>query len=183
MYLRDSDVTPHLDAWILSVFGPKNLDARVAALAAAQSPGANVLAEAARRAVADCDTRLAKYRSTLEAGADPIVVVGWIKEVEADPLAPQRELASTVTAAQPASEAEIRALVTSQRQRSLGTLAGATPEHRAAIYGQAMGLRVTYNPSTELDIEARPDTCTRERVGEGTLTINPPPIWATEVAA
>ncbi len=78
VYLRESDVTSHLDAWLLSVFDPKNLDGAVAAMAAAQEPddGAPARAEAARRAVKDCGTRLAKYRSALEAGADPAVVAG-----------------------------------------------------------------------------------------------------------
>jgi hypothetical protein len=38
VYLRESDVTQHLDAWLLSVFDPKNLDTAVAALSAAQAP-------------------------------------------------------------------------------------------------------------------------------------------------
>ena len=100
---RESDVTQHLDAWLLSVFDPKNLDAAVAALSAAQAPddGAVARAEAARRAVKDCDARLAKYRGALEAGADPAVVAGWIKEVEGDRLHAERELASTAGSVQP----------------------------------------------------------------------------------
>jgi hypothetical protein len=123
----------------------------VVALSAAQSPddGAIARAEAARRAVADCDTRLAKYRAALEAGADPAVVAGWIKEVEGDRLHAERELASRAGTAQPLAETEIRALVTSQR-KVLRSLATATPEQRAAIYG-----------------ETRP-ACTQVRVGGGT---------------
>ncbi len=134
VYLREADVPPGLDAWLLSVFDPKNLDGAVAALAAAQEPddGALARAEAALRAVKDCDARLKKYRSTLEAGADPAVVAGWIKEVEADRLHAERELALTASVAQPLSEAEIRALVTSQL-KVLRSLANATPEQRAAI--------------------------------------------------
>jgi len=57
----------------------------------------------------------------------------------------ERELASTAPTAQPLSDAEIRALVTSQR-RALRSLAKATPEQRGAIYSETMGLRITYNP-------------------------------------
>ncbi len=39
-------------------------------------------------------------RSALEAGADPVVVAGWIKEVEADRLHAERELASTTSVVQ-----------------------------------------------------------------------------------
>ncbi len=172
IYLREADVLPSLDAWLLSMFDPNNLDGAVAALAAAQEPddAAAARAEAARRGVKDCDTRLAKYRSALEAGADPAVVASWIKEVEADRLHAERELASTASVAQPLSEAEIRALVTSQR-KVLRSLAKATPEQRAAIYGQTMGLRITYHPDEpeSVLVEVRP-SCAQVRVGGGTAT-------------
>lgn len=170
VYLREADLLPGLDAWLLSVFDPKNLDGAVAALAAAQEPddGALARAEAARRAVKGCDTRLAKYRSALEAGADAAVVASWIKEVEADRLHAERELASTASVAEPLSEAEIRALVTSQR-KVLRSLAKATPEQRAQIYSQTMGLRITYNPDKPewASVEAKP-ACVNGCVGGGT---------------
>ncbi len=88
----------------------------------------------------------------------------WIKEVQADRLGAERELASTAGAAQPLREAEIRALVASQR-RVLRSLAKATPEQRATIYGETMGLRITYDPGgASIEVEARP-ACTQVRVG------------------
>ena len=167
-YLRESLVTEHLDAWLLSVFDPKNLDTAVAALSAAQTPddGTVARAETARRVVKDCDARLAKYQSALEAGADPAVVAGWIKEVEGDRLHAERELASAAGAAQPLTEAEIRALVTSQR-KVLRSLAKAAPEQRTTIYAQTTGLRITYDPgSASVEVEARP-ACTQVCVGGG----------------
>jgi hypothetical protein len=88
--------------------------------------------------------------------------------VEADRLRAERELASTTSVAQPLTEAEIRALVNSQR-KVLRSLAKATPEHRAAIYGETMGLRITYNPDEPewATVEARP-SCANRRVGGGT---------------
>ena len=53
------------------------------------------------------------HRSALDAGTDPAVVTGWIKEVEADRLNAERELASTASVVQPLSEIGFRALVTS----------------------------------------------------------------------
>jgi hypothetical protein len=56
------------------------------------------------------------------------------------------------------------------RSRSKGAqigLAKASPAQKAAMY-QHMGLRLTYHPETDtLDIEARPEACTRVRVGGG----------------
>ena len=83
------------------------------------------------------------------------------------PDAAERELASTAETAQPLSETEIRALVTSQG-KILRTLARATPEQRATIYSQTMGLRITCNPEdASIEIEARP-ACTQVCVGGGT---------------
>jgi len=162
VYLREADITAAVDAWLLSVFDPENLDGAVAALAAAQAPDeASVArAEAARRTMAECDRRLAKLRSALEAedGPPPAVVAGWLREVEAERLAAERELAATKPSS-PLSEAEIRALVGSQR-RVLQALGNATAEQRAAIYGHTMGLRITYHAERgSLVIEARP-ACT-----------------------
>ena len=66
-----------------------------------------------------------------------------------------------------APTAEIRALVTSQR-KILRSLARATPEQRATIYSQTMGLRITYNPDeASIEVEARP-ACANSCVGGGT---------------
>ena len=170
VYLRESTVTAALDGWLLSVFDPKNLDGAVAALAAAQAPddAAAARVEAARRKIVDCDAKLKKYRTALEHGTPADIVAGWIKEVEADRFVAERELASTASTAQPLSETEIRALVKSQR-KILQTLSRATPEQRASIYREMLGLRLTYHPEDDsLDVEASPDACTRVRVGGGT---------------
>ena len=94
IYLRVRDVTPALDEWLLGVFDPKNLDVAVAALAAAQEPddAAAACAKAARTKLADCDSRLKKYRTALEHGTPPEIVAGWITEVEGERLRAEREL-------------------------------------------------------------------------------------------
>ena len=170
VYLREADVVPGLDAWLLSVFDPKNLDGAVAALAAAQEPddAAAARAEAARRKIAECDKHLAKYRTALEAGTDPVLVGQWIKEVQAERFGAERDLASTASTEKPLTEAEIRALVTSQR-KVLRALAKATPAQRARLYGEVMGLRITYDPAEPacVTVEARP-ACVNARVGGGT---------------
>ena len=129
VYLREADITAALDGWLLSVFDPENLDGAVAALTAAQTPDEASVArrQAARRRITECDRRLTKLRSALEAedGPPPAVVAGWLREVEAERLAAERELAATKPN-NPLSEAEIRALVGSQRH-VLQALGNATP--------------------------------------------------------
>ena len=82
MYLREADITAAVDAWLLSLFDPENLDGAVAALTAAQEPDGAIAAraEAAKRKVADCDSRLAWYRKALEKGEAEIRALGALSE-------------------------------------------------------------------------------------------------------
>jgi hypothetical protein len=150
------------------VFDPKNLDGAVAAMAAAQEPndGAVARADAARRKIIDCDKRLANLRRQIEGGNPPNIVMTWIREVEDERLAAERELAPRAAAAKPLSEAEIRALVRSKR-KVLRSLAKATAEQRAAIYREMPGLKMTYDPATE-SVAIEVDACIGLRVGGGT---------------
>ena len=85
------------------MFDPASIEDTCAQLAVAQGPADEDTAavEGARRRLADCDDRLTKHRSALEAGADPTVVTGWISELQGERLAAERALA----AAQPSSGA------------------------------------------------------------------------------
>jgi len=180
VYLRERDVTPHLDEWILRHFDPENVDATIAAMAAAQAPddAAAARTEAARTRILDCDARLAKYRAALEGGDSP-TIAGWVREVEAERLAAQRELAGT-TETDPMTEDEVRWLVEQVKAGLIG-LSKAPPAQKAAMY-RTLGLKLTYHPDTDtLDIEARPDAYTRGRVGGGTLTLSTP-AWETRWA-
>jgi site-specific DNA recombinase len=168
VYLKESEVTAALDTWLLRHFDPENVDATSKAMAAAQvtDDAGAARAEAARRRITDCDDRLRKYRSALEAGADPAIVAGWMKESEAERLAAELELSETASQ-DPLSEREIRALIAVVRT-SLASLDGADPEVRKTIY-QEMGLRLTFHPERNaVEIESRPTACTQVRVGGGT---------------
>jgi len=168
VYLKESVVTPALDGWLLRHFDPENIDATIAAMTAAQAPDDASIArmDAARRKIADCESRLAKYRAALEAGAEPRVISQWTKEVEAERLAAQRDLGETAPS-QPLTDQEVRALIDAVREGLIG-LAAASPEQKAIMY-KHMGLRLTYHPERDaLEIESRPVACTQVRVGGGT---------------
>ncbi|WP_307833947.1 zinc ribbon domain-containing protein [Actinoplanes regularis] len=84
VYLRELDVVTDLDAALAGAFVPDRISDTVAMMAAAQDPDP-VEEEPIRQArarLADCDARLTKYRAALDAGADPVVVTGWISEVQ-----------------------------------------------------------------------------------------------------
>ena len=147
------------------LFDPKNLDATVAALAAAQEPddGAAARAEAARPGwpTATPGSRsTAPPSSTRPRRSSP----GGSREVEAERLGAERELA--FNAPRPAAH----------RGRAPG--AGDLTAQGAAVPGQGdpraacghlqrMGLRLTYNPDEpgSVMVEAAPEICTRRNVG------------------
>jgi hypothetical protein len=71
-------------------------------------------AKAARRKIADCDTRVAKYRKVLDADGDPATVAGWMAEVQGERQRAERELGEAVP--QEAMSAEqVRRLVLGMR--------------------------------------------------------------------
>lgn len=85
LYLREPVVVGPLDRWIAGLFDPDSIEATCAQLADAQGPVVEdvAAAEAARR-------QLAKHRAALEAGADPMVVAGWMAEVQGERLTAER---------------------------------------------------------------------------------------------
>ena len=170
-YVRESAIMPELDAWLARLFDRKHLTATVEAMVAAGGPddASEAASEAARRKLADCDDRLGKYRAALDSGADPVVVAGWMAEVQGERLRAEAELAP-VGASQPLSRADVRRLVMSLGDMAK-VLANADPEDKMAVYSE-LGISVIYHPEQGLLVaEARPaSTCTTECVGGGTPT-------------
>jgi site-specific DNA recombinase len=160
VYLREEQVIPTLDRWLMQAFAPSRLPHTVAAMANAQDEERDtelaVRAAEARRIITDCDQRLARYRAALEAGTDPTLVARWTAEVTATRAAAQTELrAATGTKSTRMTADEINGLVA-----SLGTmltvLRDADPQDKAKIYN-GIGLRLTYQPAGQKVIaEARP---------------------------
>ena len=98
VYIQESAIVPKLDAWLAQLFDETNLDSTCEALAMAGSADdeAEARAEAARRKIADCDQRLAKYRQVLDAGADAAVVAGWMAEVQGERLRAESDLGAAI---------------------------------------------------------------------------------------
>jgi site-specific DNA recombinase len=167
VYIREMHIVPPLDDWISGVFDPERLEETCRALAEAQEPPLEEdgRKEAARRSLADCDARLARYRTALEAGTDPAVVSQWISEVQAE----RRTAAEELRRRRPTAaltENDIRVMV-----ESLGDLVdvleASEPAKKAALY-ESLGLSLTYEPrkGTVL-VEADLSGVRRVRVGGG----------------
>lgn len=167
VYLREDEVVPALDRWLARIFEPQSVETTCRALAteqaAAPEGGARVVA--AREAIAECDERLARYREALDSGADPAVVAGWIREVEAD----RRKAEQTLRGSRPApswSPQDIRRLVQSLGD-IINVLASADARKRAELYA-SLGLSMTYQPGqSRVVVEADLGRVPTVRVGGG----------------
>lgn len=165
VYIKEADVVPKVDAWLSGLFTAECADTVYAAMAAAAvDEGVFAREEAARRRVTDCDKRVTKYRSLLEAGTDPALVAGWIAEVQGERLRAEAELASLRPTAPPTA-AEVRDLV--DRLGGLtAVLAHADPESKARVYSE-LGLCLTYDHVRNL-VVAEVQPWATARVGGGT---------------
>ncbi|WP_139342489.1 zinc ribbon domain-containing protein [Protofrankia sp. BMG5.30] len=165
VYVREELIIPHLDRWLARAFTPPRLPATIAALTAAQDDEADIGRDAeldrARRAIADCDTKLECYRLALEAGTDPVIVARWIAKANTERAAAQARLRAS-SHRQRMTEQEIYDMVTAVGD-IVAVLTAADPTDKAKIYTQ-LGLHLTYEPGAHRVIaEAKPHAIMYER--------------------
>jgi hypothetical protein len=160
VYVREELIVPTLDRWLLRSFSPTALPHTIRTIADAQDEDHDeellTRTTEAKRIIADCDQRLARYRAALEAGTDPTLIARWTAEVNATRAAAQTQL-RTATGGGPArmTTDEINALVAALGP-ILDLLREADPADKAKIYS-GVGLRLTYDPSRRKVLaEARP---------------------------
>jgi site-specific DNA recombinase len=140
-------------------FAPHRLTDTITALADSQDQAPETDPEVlrARATLAECNTKLARHRAALEAGADPTIVTGWIAEVEAE----RRRLLAVLNQPTPRpvqrmTTDQISDLVTKLGD-IIGVLRDADPADRAEVY-QQLRLRLTYHPAEQkVRVQAQPD--------------------------
>ncbi|WP_107502553.1 recombinase family protein [Streptomyces noursei] len=146
VYVREEVVLPLLDAWIARVFAPGHLGRTLHAMRQSQkqpslpTPGL----ETARRTIADARQRITRYRATLDAGADPVLVTRWITEAQAEESAARQQLTETADARREIlTEEQIDHMI-----KTLGNMAdrlqAAAPEDKAPLYAD-FGLELEYH--------------------------------------
>jgi hypothetical protein len=162
--LRQDALLDPLDEWLASKFEHPHLAATIDELLTASVPHqAQPEQDDVKAKIAECDRKLAQYRATLDAGADPASVAGWISETEAErakyqaakhATAPQRN-------AKPMSRDQLTTIV-ADLSGLLSVLRDADPADKAEIFTQLglRGLRLTYHPG--------------EAPGEGTVRTEVP---------
>ena len=150
VYLREADILPAIDRWLAVIFAPHRLAQTIREMQAAQAPPATpepaASADDTQATLADCDARLARYQTALDAGADPQAIAEWTRKVKAERAAALAREASQARrlASRRLTEDDIRALIA-----ALGNLRDvirdAEPAEKAAIYDQ-LDLKVTFKP-------------------------------------
>jgi hypothetical protein len=111
VYLREQDVLVPLDDWLNTAFAPHRLNETLRALCDAQ-PEIDPAVAAAERLIKACDQKLNQHRRALEAGADPELIAGWMREIQAQRAeAINRAIAPTVNTR--LTEREIQSLIAS----------------------------------------------------------------------
>lgn len=179
VYLREDALSDPLDQWLASAFAPDYLEQTITAMADAQPVDQlTPVTAAARATIAACDTKLAQYRSALDAGADPMVVTSWITQTQAERARAEADLQSSQRAEpRRMSRSQIAGLV-----RALGdivtVLRDADPDDKAEVYRQ-LGLRLTYQTETQtvraaVDLSAHRGVIVRVRGAIDTAA--PPPL-------
>ena len=145
VYIREDQLLPALDRWLGDKLSARSLPQLISELEQANdSTESDARHEQARRDIAACDAKLRQRRAAPEAGADPMLVTGWIAEVQA-----QRQAAEARLQHQPGtrrlSRDELTQLVSSLRDLAQA-VANADLADKIEIYSQ-LGLTLTYQPT------------------------------------
>lgn len=100
-----------------------------------------------QKIVDDCDTKIGRYRATLDAGGDPAFIAGWIRETATIRTATLARIGVADGPPQRLNEDQIAAIVEGL-SGLLAILKRADPRDKAEIYSR-IGLRVRYEPGAE----------------------------------
>lgn len=163
--LREDQLLPRIDAWLSEVFGEDHIDETCEAMAAVADVDATIDTTAIKATIRDGDRKLGQYRQAIEAGTDPTVVAGWIKQVTAERAAAQAQLLE-------AGRRSASTLSTEQIRAEVETIGGLLPllqlsdmTLRNKFY-EEIGLEGVYDPKAQVvDVELR---VLNGRVGGGT---------------
>lgn len=147
--LPEDTIVPALDRWLLRAFLPTALPHTARTIAAAQDDELDIelldSAIQARRTIAACDERLARYRAALEAGTDPALIAAWTADVNTTRADAQARLdAASDSGRSRRTPDQISTIVTALGSM-LDVLRDGDSADKAMVY-KGLGLRLTYHP-------------------------------------
>ena len=162
VYLREDEVTAPLDKWLAQVFDPVRVEHSLTAMVDTQPDAQRGAAPAnaeIQRGLEECRKKLARHRAALEAGADPVLVAGWSREVQSEQTVLEGELAALVAkagATERMRPAQIKELVGSLGGL-LKVLTVAERDDKLDVY-RKLGVKLTYNDKTRVVlVESQPE--------------------------
>ncbi|MFI7369944.1 zinc ribbon domain-containing protein [Actinoplanes sp. NPDC049668] len=150
LYLREDTITEPIDRFIRQELSGNTLAANLRSLADAHhraqlaAHAADDESEQLNRTITDCDAKIDRYRATLDAGGDPALIAGWIRETSAAGATAAAALRMSAAPPQRPNEDQIAAIVDGLGS-PLGALREADPRDKAELYSR-IGLRLTYKP-------------------------------------
>jgi hypothetical protein len=169
VYVREEQLLPAVDSWLLKIFAPHRLEQTIRELAAThhQPPGtAPAPAGDSAAVIPACDAKLARYQAALDAGADPVTVAAWTREVTAERAAALARAAKPTASSAPLTEQRIQQII-----QALGdirdVIQNADAASKACIYNR-LELRLTYQPGHNR-VHAQANLDPRERGDMGSV--------------
>ena len=176
LYVREDRLLPHLDAWLVELFAADRVEEvgwRVVQ-ADSQCRREDPAVARARAAVADCEQKLDRHISALEAGMEPSLLVARTAEVQRQLAAAQAVVAQAPPAPLPLTIEQVtETLASLHRVPSL--LERVDPHDRGDLY-RAVGATLAYRRAGDLEevkLQVRV-AVGGERVGGGTWYKKPP---------
>ncbi|GAA0425952.1 hypothetical protein Acor_54560 [Acrocarpospora corrugata] len=148
VYLREIDITRKLDRWLARLFTPSSIDRTMDLLVASHDAPVPELreTETIKRQMAECDRKLARHRAALEAGADPVLIAGWMTEEQGRRTTLEHRL-RRLPITRPRSLGRDGLAACLRDLRSLvDVLEKADPARKAKIYAE-LGMELIYHPA------------------------------------
>lgn len=162
VYLREDQLVPPLDEWLLTALAPPHLEESIDAMYSSQPAVTGpATGDPDQEVIKECDRKLANYRSLLDTGTDATLVAGWIAEVTAERVTAQARQRQRLErhGGTRLSKPEIRDLVTAVGDLRMALRRAATKPAKMDVY-QRLGIRMTYYPArnaVRVEAEVGPD--------------------------
>ncbi len=153
LYLREDQITAPIDRFLREELTGGTLtdnlrrvaDAQYRAALAAHDTTGEI--DKLRQTITDADAKIRRYRDTLDAGGDPVLIASWISEATAIKKTAQARLGLTEAPPQRMPSDQLDAIA--EAFSDLFTLLrDADPRDKAELYSR-IGLRMTYRPGPE----------------------------------
>ena len=151
--LRVDLTVPELDQWLATLFDVEHLDHTCEVLSGPSEPdpAEQRRQDSVRTTIAECDRKLARYRSLLDQDSDVTIAAKWIAETQREGRALEAQHGGQIPGEQ-LTKSQVKPLVTGLRD-IIEVLAEAEPADKADFYKE-LGISLRYNPGGQVSVEA-----------------------------